>query len=76
MHSNDEQCWRTQTAPGSDEIIWGNLKLRYWEKVGGSRAGSRAGSRGAAGGQPGQGQEGSKAHGSAASSGAAVHGTA
>lgn len=33
MHSYDEQVFRTEAAPGNDEIIWGSLRLRYWEKT-------------------------------------------
>jgi hypothetical protein len=34
LHSLDETCWRAQPAPGSDEILWGNLGLRHWQVVG------------------------------------------
>ena len=44
MHTNDEQVFRTEAAPGNDEIIWGSLRLRYWEKV---RPDSSAGGGGA-----------------------------
>ncbi|KAI8468680.1 MAG: hypothetical protein J3K34DRAFT_426590 [Monoraphidium minutum] len=33
LHAQDELAWRVQGAPGADEIIWGNLGLRYWSRI-------------------------------------------
>jgi len=33
LHSYDELTWRAQPAPGADEIIWKNLKLKHTERV-------------------------------------------
>jgi hypothetical protein len=33
LQSYDETAWRIQPAPHSDEIIWGNLSMRYKQRV-------------------------------------------
>ena len=33
MHSHDEGAWRVRGAPGPDEIIWKNLRMRHWQRV-------------------------------------------
>jgi hypothetical protein len=33
LQSYDETAWRIQPAPHSDEIVWGNLSMRYKQRV-------------------------------------------
>jgi hypothetical protein len=33
LQSYDETAWRIQPAPHSEEIIWGNLSMRYKQRV-------------------------------------------
>lgn len=32
LQTYDETAWRVQPAPGNDEIIWGNLAMRYKQR--------------------------------------------
>ena len=32
LQSHDETIWRAEEAPGQDEIIWANLRMRSWER--------------------------------------------
>jgi hypothetical protein len=29
---HDESCWRLQAAPQGGQVLWGNLRLRLWER--------------------------------------------
>jgi hypothetical protein len=33
LHCYDETAWRIQPAPGADEVLWGNLSMRYNHRV-------------------------------------------
>lgn len=35
LMSEDLSAWRCQAAPRSDEVVWGNLGFRAWERTGG-----------------------------------------
>lgn len=33
LHSHDESIWKIQEAPGEEEIVWSNLRMRSWERT-------------------------------------------
>ena len=35
LMSEDLSAWRCQAAPRAEEIVWGNLGFRIWERSGG-----------------------------------------